>query len=305
MTLEGMFNTMNNSNIDYENLSSEVSDMLKHSKYTRSYNAILAKKLNKSKAIIINQIDYWTSRLRDEKHFHNGIYWVRETYKEWHEQFPEMSVRGIQKTLLSLEEEGYIYVGNFNDRSYDKTKWYAVNYEKVKAVLEEDAEKPHEQSSQGPYEQSSSGVHEQSSSPIPKNSIPNVSIPKNKINIVHSVMNAPLIHDIDAYMVDVMSMLNTDANDEICIAIRWFFEKYEDFTGHPHLMLKLSTVKDIADELVPYSDHLKEMMIWYYKKKASINCCGLSHFASEKMLAIIACETVGPGPVQNRWCLVN
>lgn len=297
---------MSNSNIDYENLSSEVSDMLKHSKYTRSYNAILAKKLNKSKAIIINQIDYWTSRLRDEKHFHNGIYWVRETYKEWHEQFPEMSVRGIQKTLVSLEEEGYIYVGNFNDRSYDKTKWYAVNYEKVKAVLEENAEKPHEQSSQGPYEQSSSGVHEQSSSPIPNTSIPKNSIPnKNTVNIVHSAMNAPLIHDIDAYMTDVMSMLNTDANDVICNAIRWFLERYETFMGHPHIMLKLSTVADIADDLVPYSDCLKDMMVKYYKDKASREYCGLPHFASEKMLAILSCEIGRPELVQNRMCLVN
>lgn len=300
-----MFNTMNNSNIDYENLSSEVSDMLKHSKYTRSYNAILAKKLNKSKAIIINQIDYWTSRLRDEKHFHNGIYWVRETYKEWHEQFPEMSVRGIQKTLLSLEEEGFIYVGNFNDRSYDKTKWYAVNYEKVKAVLEENAEKPHEQSSQGPYEQSSSGVHEQSSSPIPKNSIPNVSIPKNKINIVHSAMNAPLIHDIDAYMVDVMSMLNTDANDDICKAIRWFFEKYEDFTGHPHIMLKLSTISSIADDLIPYGDCLRDMMIKYFEDKASEEYCGLPHFASERMLRYLAYEVGRPDTVPNRRYIMD
>ena len=292
---------MNNTNIDYETLSSEVSDMLKHSIYTRSYNVILAKKLNKSKAAIINQIDYWTNILRDDKHFHDGRYWVRETYKEWNDQFPEMTIRGIQKTLLSLEEDGYIYVGNFNEKQYDKTKWYAVNYEKIKMVLEGNTEKPHEQSSSGSYEQSSLGVHEQSSSPIPKTSIPNNSIPNNSINSCAFLENAPRIDDLGLYMFHVRrAVMNSEriiSKDKVVEAMEYFFRQYAIHKGENHIKMKKETIESIGEKLDVFADNLKIMIDRYFSTEFREDYCSLSHFASDNILELKAYETGALGPV--------
>lgn len=232
---------MPNSNTNYETLSNEVSDMLRRSTYTRSYNAVLAKKLNKSKATIINQIDYWTHVLQDEKHFHEGKYWVRETYGEWQEQFPEMTARGIQKVLLSLEQEGYIYVGNFNSKPYDRTKWYAVNYDKIKDVLkcnDENQPDPHEQSSSWAYEQSSYWVHEQSSSPIPNTSIPNNSIPNNPVLEGSNFgEDCPPTHRLRERLHSLYGD-NYDFIGEMEEVINYFFDQYEEVEGRPHQYLR-------------------------------------------------------------------
>lgn len=262
-------------------------------------------------SMLLNQIQYWIDRCQDEEHFKDGKYWIYQTYEGWQKQLPFLSLRTVKNIVRSLKKQGIIETGQFNKKNWDRTIWYTINYEKLDEIMHKYREcKSCTIDSENPALSLVQTMPTQECKPCTTNTIDytettSKTTSEKTISIEHLPPNAPLISDLDDYMIHVEKALDTDANDEICIAIRWFFEKYEDFTGHPHIMLKLSTVKDIADELVPYSDHLKEMMIWYYKKKASINCCGLSHFASEKMLAIIACETVGPGPVQNRWCLVN
>ena len=232
---------MKKNNTNYEDLSTEVGEMLTRGRNTRTYNTILAKELNKSKAAMINQIHYWTQLLRDEHHFHDGRYWVHETYEDWQAQFPDMTTRGIQKMLLSLEEDGYIFVGNFNNKKYDRTKWYAVNYDKIKEVLEKNEQKtidPHEQSSSAPHEQSSQWVHEQSSSPIPNISIPNNSIPNNPVLEGSNFgEDCPPTHRLRERLHNLYGD-NYDFIEEMEEVINYFFEQYEEAEGRPHQYLR-------------------------------------------------------------------
>ena len=229
-------------NTNYKDLSNEVGEMLTHSKYVRSYNELLAKELNKTKAILINQIHYWTTILRDEKHFHDGRYWVYESYKSWQKQFPSMTARQIQNILISLEEDGYILVGNFNEKEYDKTKWYTVNYEKVKEALskqEQNQEKDHgayEKISSPPYEKVSIPPYEQSSSPIPNISIPNNSIPNNSYiawSEFEELKHRSPDHKLRDRLFDFFGM-DIDLINDMDEIITYFFEKYRITTGKNH-----------------------------------------------------------------------
>ena len=58
-------------------------------------------------------------------------WWTFNTYKEWQEQFPFWCEKTIKTCILNLEQKGYIISGNFNKMKYDRTKWYAIDYDKV------------------------------------------------------------------------------------------------------------------------------------------------------------------------------
>lgn len=92
----------------------------------------LAKEVGLNEAIFIQQLHYWTngrtSKLIDGKR------WIYNTYKDWEENFPFWSNATIRRTISSCEKQGLIYVGNYNRAGFDKTKWYAVNYETVEGM---------------------------------------------------------------------------------------------------------------------------------------------------------------------------
>ena len=86
-------------------------------------------------AIAIQQIHFWCSKNKENnRNFHKGRYWTYNTYEDWQENcLTWLSVSGIKKCLTTLEKDGYIVSDNFNKIRTDRTKWYAVNYEKLYA----------------------------------------------------------------------------------------------------------------------------------------------------------------------------
>lgn len=89
----------------------------------------LAKEVGLNEAIFVQQLHYWTNgksgKLKDGKR------WVYNTYKDWEENFPFWSNATIRRTIASCEKQNIIFVGNYNRAGFDKTKWYAVNYEEI------------------------------------------------------------------------------------------------------------------------------------------------------------------------------
>lgn len=86
----------------------------------------LAKHLGINHAIFLQQMHYW---LRCSKHVHDGHRWVYNTYADWQQQMPWLTVRGVRKIINDLETGGYIVSGTFNRMAFDKTKWYRINYD--------------------------------------------------------------------------------------------------------------------------------------------------------------------------------
>jgi len=89
----------------------------------------LAKEVGLNEAIFVQQLHYWTngkaSKLIDGKR------WIYNTYKDWQNNFPFWSNATIRRTIASCEKQNIIFVGNYNRAGFDKTKWYAVNYEVI------------------------------------------------------------------------------------------------------------------------------------------------------------------------------
>lgn len=91
----------------------------------------LAKVLkNSDKALILQQINYWLNNPKVGKEA-NGRRWIRNTVEDWHEQFPWIAVKTVQRYLKDLEEKGILLTCNLNKLKFDRTKWYAIDYDEL------------------------------------------------------------------------------------------------------------------------------------------------------------------------------
>lgn len=91
----------------------------------------LAKVLgNSDKALILQQINYWLNNPKVGI-VANGRRWIRNTVEEWHKQFPWIATKTVQRYLKDLEEKGILLTCNLNKLKFDRTKWYAIDYNEL------------------------------------------------------------------------------------------------------------------------------------------------------------------------------
>lgn len=95
----------------------------------------LATAIGLNEAIVLQQIHYWIN-INEKAKINNyqGKTWTYNTYKEWQKQIPFFSEKTISRTIQKLEKLKILESGNFNKAKYDKTKWYTINYDEVKAL---------------------------------------------------------------------------------------------------------------------------------------------------------------------------
>lgn len=99
----------------------------------------MAAKIGVNEAVVLQQIHYW---LGISKHVIEERTWVYNTYEEWQKQLPFWSVSTIKRTIRSLEMMGLLLSNNWNEMKMDKTKWYSIDYEKVKELEDSILELP-------------------------------------------------------------------------------------------------------------------------------------------------------------------
>lgn len=86
-------------------------------------------------AIILNHLHYWIKKNSDnEQNYHDGYYWTYNSVAAFKKQFPFWSEKTIARTLKDLENDGYIKTGNYNQSSYDHTKWYALTQKAIELL---------------------------------------------------------------------------------------------------------------------------------------------------------------------------
>lgn len=98
-------------------------------------------------AIMLQQIHYWveynkTEYLRgNQKHsscYQLDKFWTKNKIESWKEEnFPFWSTRTITRIFTNLEEKGFIIIDNFNEKGFDQTRWYTINYEKLEKIENE------------------------------------------------------------------------------------------------------------------------------------------------------------------------
>ncbi|WP_223593604.1 hypothetical protein [Neobacillus bataviensis] len=63
-----------------------------------------------------------------------GEKWVNITYDELHEELCIWSKSTIKRLIHGLEDHGYIVSANWNESKLNKSKWYTINYQKLKKL---------------------------------------------------------------------------------------------------------------------------------------------------------------------------
>jgi hypothetical protein len=91
------------------------------------FNTEIATKYGVNAAILLHNITYWIAKNRSEnRHFHDGRYWTYMSKAGLSELFPYLSAKQIDYALNKLVDAGLIITGNYNQNTFDKTKWYAL-----------------------------------------------------------------------------------------------------------------------------------------------------------------------------------
>lgn len=96
----------------------------------------LARLVGVNEAIVLHQIDYWlTKNEGKETHTREGYTWAYDTYQGWIDRdFPFLSMWQLRAAIRNLEAAGLLIARRFNQRAYDKTKWYRIDYAAVEQL---------------------------------------------------------------------------------------------------------------------------------------------------------------------------
>ncbi|MFW6047165.1 MAG: hypothetical protein ACOCP4_05215 [Candidatus Woesearchaeota archaeon] len=105
----------------------------------RIAQAKLATEIGLNENIFLQQVHYWIKGNEERnKNYKDGRYWTYNSYPDWKKKsFPFWSISTIRRTVVSLEKQGLITTtSKYNKKEYDNTKWYTINYDKLKAVTD-------------------------------------------------------------------------------------------------------------------------------------------------------------------------
>ena len=92
-----------------------------------SFDGDFAKEHRVNEAIMYQYFSYWIAKNKaNDKHFYDGYTWTYNSQKALTELFPFWNRAKIQRIISSLENQGLLIKGNYNQLAYDRTTWYAL-----------------------------------------------------------------------------------------------------------------------------------------------------------------------------------
>lgn len=96
----------------------------------------LAKKIGVNEAMVLQQVHYWLELNRGKpKSTHRGRTWCFNSYEAWQATtFYFWSLRTVKDLFQRLLKRGLLVKGRFNDRGFDRTNWYTIDYDAVEAL---------------------------------------------------------------------------------------------------------------------------------------------------------------------------
>lgn len=103
-----------------------------------SFEPSIATELNSvEKAILLDEIAYWCEENRIKNiNYHFGFYWTFNSANSYSKKFSYLNKNSIKRWIKQLEEDGWIYPGNFNKRAGDQTKWHTINVQKYNDCID-------------------------------------------------------------------------------------------------------------------------------------------------------------------------
>lgn len=99
---------------------------------TLTFSRVIADKLGLNEAIVIQQIHYTATNERD------GRLWAYNTLDDWTKKhFPFLSKTTVERVLSKLEKLGVVLKSRYNRFGYDRTTWYAIDYDRLSELVGE------------------------------------------------------------------------------------------------------------------------------------------------------------------------
>lgn len=99
----------------------------------------LAKTIGLNEAIALQQLHYWLDNPKAGVD-RDGFRWVYNTYEDWkRDNFPFWSERTIQRIFLNLERDGLVIAAQLDKSTYDRKKYYRIDYDKLASLNVTDA----------------------------------------------------------------------------------------------------------------------------------------------------------------------
>ncbi len=96
-------------------------------------NPTLAKEIGVNESIVLLQLEYLISISTTEPK--DGNKWTYQSLSDLRENyFPFWSCSTINRAIKGLIEKNLIFVANFNKYKYDRTRWFAINYDEVNKI---------------------------------------------------------------------------------------------------------------------------------------------------------------------------
>lgn len=91
------------------------------------FSSAAAQRVGVNAAVLLHHIATWCEHNAHNKaNYRDGRYWTYNSYAAFEKMFPYLSYKQIRTALGTLEKEGLVVTATYNDRAYDKTKWYSV-----------------------------------------------------------------------------------------------------------------------------------------------------------------------------------
>ena len=95
----------------------------------------LAKVVGVKGALLLQQLH---EKIEEQGVLTNGEIWYCQSYEDWSKQLLFWNVPQIMRIIQKLEKLGVVISTNkLNKFCTDRTKWYRIDYERVKQLLEE------------------------------------------------------------------------------------------------------------------------------------------------------------------------
>jgi len=98
-------------------------------------NIELAKEIGFARSIIFLQIEFLISIC---DHFKDGKWWTYQTSRGLAKDFfPWWTHTTVDRHLRQLIDKQYLHEGNYNQRKYDRTRWFSINFDgcrKLKSI---------------------------------------------------------------------------------------------------------------------------------------------------------------------------
>ena len=107
----------------------------------------LAHEIKLNESMVLLQLEFWIS-ITDN--FYDGHFWTYQSVRDMQKKaFPFWSIATINRAIHNLLAKGYIIEGNYNTYKYDKTRWFALNFDKLSelssiAIRKVETQAPHD-----------------------------------------------------------------------------------------------------------------------------------------------------------------